>query len=110
MPIMRAMMNSRRGETDAGVGQSLEIERELRIAHVHADLDRRLRHRIHREVDHFDLELAADRRAGIAFRTAYRHLLAFGQLLGGIAATDDRGDAELARDDRCVARCARRDW
>ena len=70
---MRAMMNSSRARPTPVVGQALEVEREFRIADVHRDLDRRLGHRLERQIDHLDFEHAAIDEAGIAFRARHGH-------------------------------------
>ena len=46
--------------------------------------------------------------AGIALGARHRHLRTVGEHFGRISASDHGGNAELARDDRRMSRCARR--
>ena len=91
------------GEPDALVGQPLERERELRVADVHHDLGRAIRHAVERRLDHLDLERALVDVAGVALGTRDGDRRAFRQHRRRVAAPHDRRDAELAGDDRRVA-------
>jgi hypothetical protein len=93
-------------QADAGVGDLRELEGELRVAHVHHDLHRNLGQVAHVGGDDLELQLAAIDVTGVALGTRHRDRLALVQHVGGVAAADDRRDAELARDDRGVAGAA----
>jgi len=94
------------GQTDAGVRQLGEFKGQFRVADVHHDLDRDVRHGRDVAGGHFEIEAAAVDVAGIAFRAAHRHDIAFGQRLGRVTAADDGRDAQFTGDDRRVAGAA----
>ena len=91
------------GQADAAVGDLGEFESEFRVAHVHHDLHRDLGQVAHVGGDHFIVELAAVHITGVAFGTGNGHVVVLVQHFGGVAATDNGGNAELAGDDRRVA-------
>ena len=93
-------------QADAGVGQLREFERQIRIADVHRDLDRDARHLAALAAGDFERQQPLEHAAGVALGAGNRHRLSVPQARGGVAATDYRGDAELARDDRRVAGAA----
>ena len=94
------------GETDAAVRQCREIEGAVRVAHVHHDLHRDGRQRIELDLLPFEIERAVVDVTGVALGAGHRDRLSLAQHARGIAASDHRRDAELARDDRCVAGAA----
>ena len=64
---MRLMMNSRRARPDAVVRDAGEIERSVRIADVHHDLDRNRRQGIEFDVALIEFQHAVVNVAGVAF-------------------------------------------
>ncbi len=90
-------------QADAGVGQPLKIERQFRIAYVHADLHRDLGQFVELDVQHLHVEDSAVDVAGITLSAGYGHVFVLFQSGGGIAAADHRRDAELAGDNGGVA-------
>ncbi len=90
-------------QADTGVGQLGEIERTIRVADVHHDLERQVGHGVDRVLLDVEAQLALEDEAGVAFGTGHGHTLAVFQHLGGIAATDHRRNAQLTSDDRRVA-------
>ena len=94
------------GETDAAVRQRREIEGTVRVAHVHHDLHRCRRQRIELDLLTIEIERAVVDETGVALGAGHRDRLSLAQHARGIAASDHRGDAELARDDRRVAGAA----
>lgn len=90
-------------ETDARVRQLREVERELRIADVHHDLDRNLRQFAALDFGHFGFEQAVVDLAFVAFRARHGDERAVLQHVRCVAAADHRRHAQLTRDDRRVA-------
>src|SRR5262245_52443029 len=90
-------------QAHAGVRQLGELEGELGITDVHGDLDAHLGHLAALAARHLERNQAVVDVAGVAFRAGNGDLLAVLQLARGVAAADDRRDAELARDDGGVA-------
>ncbi|VVN12319.1 hypothetical protein PS639_03855 [Pseudomonas fluorescens] len=91
------------GQAHAGVRQLREVEGAVRVADVHHDLERQIRHGIHGVLLDVEAQFAFEDVAGVAFSAGNGHALAVFQQLGGVAATDHRRDAQLAGDDRRVA-------
>ena len=98
------------GQPHAFVGQPAKLERELGIADVHHDLGRRRGHLVERDVDDLDVEQARVHWPVSPSAQRHRHRRAILQQLGRVAAADDGGNAELARDDRRVTGATRRGW
>src|SRR4029079_19643855 len=90
-------------EPDALVRQPAELERQLRIADVHHDLGWRRRHAVERDFDDVDLNHPVVDWAGVAFGAGHGDWLRVREHLRRVTAADDRGNAELARDDRGMA-------
>ncbi len=103
---MRLMMNSSRARPTPLFGMRGEVERAVGIADVHHDLDRQRRQRVEFDLRLAELELAVVDVARVAFGAGDGDGLAFLDLLRRVAAADDRGDAEFARDDRGMAGAA----
>src|SRR5690606_19035839 len=91
------------GQAHALVGQLGEVEGTVRVADVHHDLERQVRHGVDRVLADVEAQLALEDQAGIALGAGYGHALTILQHLGGVAATDHRRNAQLTGDDRCVA-------
>src|SRR6202000_3272644 len=90
-------------ESDAAMRNAGEIERPVRVADVHGDLDGNRGHGVHLDAALIELEHAFIDVAGVAFRAGHRDRLVFLDIGGRGAAAHDRRDAELARDDGGVA-------
>ena len=90
-------------ETHPLVGDLCELEGELGVAHVHHDLDWNLGQIAHVGGDDLELQLAAVHIAGVAFGAGHGDRFTLMQDIGRIAATHDRRNAQLARDDGSVA-------
>ena len=90
-------------QTDALVGQLSELEGQLRVAHVHHDLDRQLGQRVIAQFTDFGLEHAVIDIAGVALGTGDGDQRTTAQALGGITAAHHRRDAEFTRNDCGVA-------
>ena len=93
-------------EANAIIGQLREIEREFRIADIHRELDRNLRHLVERDFDNFKRHLTAINVAGIAFATTGGNVVTVFNNLGRIFAANDGRHAQFPRDDRRVASTA----
>ena len=93
-------------QTHTGIGQLAEVEGQLRVANVHHDLDRDLRHRAALDLLDLGLEQAVINEPGIALGTADRHQHALLEHVGRVTATDHGRNAEFARDDGGVAGAA----
>ena len=108
MPIWRLMMNSSRARPTPSLGSCANVERLLRVADVHHDLDRRSRGISPSSVslDARTSSSAVVDEAGVALGAGHRDLAAVRQRRGRVADADHRRDAELARDDRRVAGAA----
>ena len=104
--MLLLMMNSSRARPTPAVRHLREVERHLRIADVHHDLDRRVRQLAALDVGDLGLEQAVVDVAGVALGAGDGDERAFLEHRGRVAAADDRRDAELARDDRRVAGAA----
>ena len=94
------------GQPDPPVRQLGERERLVGRPDVHHDLDRDVRHLGQLGPLDGEVEDAVVDEAGVALGARDGDLAAVGQLLGGRAGADHRGDAELAGDDRGVAGAA----
>src|SRR5690606_22261685 len=90
------------GQADAFVRQLGEIERTVRVADVHHDLERQFGHGIDGVLANIEAQLTVEDQAGIAFGTGHSDTLAILEQLSGIAATHYRRDTQLTRDDRRV--------
>src|SRR6185437_1141480 len=90
------------GQADAGVRQLAEVERTLRVGHVHHDLQRRLGHVAEIRGDSLELQDALVDRAGVAFGAGHGDVGTVGYKLQRVAGADHGRHAEFARDDRCV--------
>src|SRR5690606_36305591 len=91
------------GQANTLVGQVGKVEGAVRVADVHHDLERQRRHGIDTVGADIKLQAPGIDHARVAFGAGNCHFLAIAQLAGGVAATDDRGNAQLAGDDRSVA-------
>ena len=87
----------------AFVRQAGEVERAVRVADVHHDLQRQVRHGIHAGALHAEVEDIGIHVAGIAFGTGDGHILSVLHALGSITAADNRRNPQLAGNDRRVA-------
>ena len=87
----------------AFVRQLAEVKRQLRVAHVHHQLNGAVWHFVQREVDDFDFEQAVVDVAGIAFGARHRHSHAIFQQGGRIATAHNSGNAKFTGNNRCVA-------
>src|SRR5690606_17636272 len=85
-------------QAHALIGQRGEVKGTVRVADVHHDLERQLRHRLDRVALDIEIQAAVVNLAGITFSTGYGYFLAIGQLFGGITTTNDRWHAQLAGD------------
>src|SRR5690606_25371237 len=90
------------GQADAFVGQLGEIERAVRVADVHHDLERQFGHGVDGVLANIETQLPVEDQASIAFGAGHGDALAVFQQFGGIAATHHRRDPQLAGDDRRV--------
>ena len=90
-------------QTDTVIRNLTEIEGQLRVADIHRDLQIDWRHLAALHFGHFSFQQTVIDAAGVAFGTTDRDQHAILELAGRIAATDHRGDAELACNDGCVA-------
>ena len=84
----------------AFVRQAGKVKGAVRVADVHHDLQRQIRHRantgaLHAEVEDFGIHVA-----GITFRAGDGHVLVFLDAIGGVAAANHRRDPQLTRDNR----------
>ena len=93
-------------ESDAAMRNAGEIERAVRVAHVHHDLDGDLRQRVELDLFALELEQALVDVARVAFGAGDRDFLPLADGLGRIATANNGRDAELARDDRRVTGAA----
>src|SRR5690606_27992401 len=91
------------GQTDAMIGYLREIEGQLRIAHVHHDLQSDLGHFAPADLFDFGLDQAVVNAAFVALGARYSDFTAVAQHVGGIGATDHGWNAQLAREDGGVA-------
>jgi hypothetical protein len=89
-------------EPDATMRDAGEVEGTVRIADVHHDLGRDRRQRIQLQVLLLERQCAVVDKTRVALGARHGDRCALANRLGGIAAADDRGDAELARDDGSV--------
>ncbi len=97
------MMNSRRARAHTGVRQLREVEGTVRVADVHHDLERQVRHGVDGVLLDVKAQFAFEDETGVAFGTGHGHALAILQQLGGVAATYNCRNAQLTGDDRRVA-------
>ena len=104
--MLLLMMNSSRARPTPAVRHLREVERQLRVADVHHDLDRAVRQLAALDFGDFGLEQAVVDVAFVAFGAGDRHQRAVLQRVGRVAAADHRRHAQLARDDRRVAGAA----
>src|SRR5262249_28051038 len=93
-------------EADAGVRKLGELEGELRVAHVHGDLDRDARHVAAAAARDLERNEALVDVPGVALGARDADLLAVLQAPGRFAAAHHGRNAELARDDRGMAGAA----
>src|SRR4030095_3312251 len=91
-------------EADTAVWDAREVERPVRVADVHHDLDRHLRQRAELDPGLVEVELPLVDVAGVPLGAGYRDGLTLADRPGRIAATHDRRDPELPGDDRRMAR------
>ena len=90
-------------QADSGARQLREIERQLRISHVHRDFHRNLGHLAQFGVRHLERQGAVVDVAGIALGAGDRDVFPWLEPLGRVPAADHGGNAQLACDDRGVA-------
>ena len=93
-------------QPDPGVGHLREVERQLRIADVHHDLDPALGQHATHDLGDFGLEQAVVDIAGVALGAGHGDECAILEHLGRVATAHHCRDAELARNDRRVAGAA----
>ena len=93
-------------QAHAVVGQLAEVESQLRVADVHHDLERNLRHLAPLHLGHFGFEQAVVNAAGVAFGAAHRHQRTVLEPSGGVATTHYGRNAQFARNDGGVAGAA----
>ena len=93
-------------QADAGVGQLAEVERALRVGHIHHDLQRRLGHRVQIGGDALEGQGAGVDVAGIALGAAHGDLLAVLDQIQRVAGANHGRHAQFAGDDRRVAGAA----
>ncbi len=86
------------GQTDTGVWQLDKIERPVRVADVHHDLDGQTRHIAHLGDRHVEVEFAVIDKTGIPFRAGDGDKLASLDAIGGIATAHHRRNTQLAGD------------
>src|SRR3989344_615067 len=91
------------GQAHTGVRQLCEVEGAVRVADVHHDLERQIRHGVHGVLLDIEAQFAFEDETGVAFSAGNGHALAVFQQLGGIAATDHGRDTQLAGNDGRVA-------
>src|SRR6056297_2103285 len=91
------------GESDAVVRDAGEVERPVRVADVHHDLDRYVRQGVEFDLLFLIFELAVVDVALVALGAGDRDLAAVGDLLRGVAAADHRRYAQLTGDDGGMA-------
>ena len=106
MPTFLLMMNSSRARPTPSFGSWRNSNASSGIADVHHDLGRRRRHPVERDVDDLDVEEPGVDMAGVALAHETVTCAPSVEHARRVAAADDRRDAELARDDRRVARAA----
>ncbi len=90
-------------QTDTGIGQLGEIKGTVRVADVHHDFERQIRHRIDRVGLDIEAQLAFEDITGVALGAGNRDTLAILKGVRGVAAADHCRDAQLTGDDRRVA-------
>ncbi len=90
-------------QADTGIGQLGEIKGTVRVADVHHDLERQIRHGIDRVGLDVEAQLAFEDITGVALCTGNRDTLAILKGMRGVAAADHCRDAQLTGDDRGVA-------
>ena len=90
-------------QANPGVGDLGKVERHLRVANVEHDLDRAVRHLAPRHLADLGLQQAVVDKAGVTLGADHGHQRAIGQLLGRVATTHHRRDAQFAGDDRGMA-------
>src|SRR4030095_11613723 len=82
-------------EADTAVWDAREVERPVRVADVHHDLDRHLRQRVELYPGLFAVELPLVDVAGVPLGAGYRDRLTLADCPGRITATHDRRNPEL---------------
>ena len=90
-------------QTNTFVGQVGKVERAIRVAHVHHDLERQLRHGVDAVGLDVEGQLTGVDQAGVTFGTGHSHFLTVFQLAGSVTATNHGRDAQLAGNNRRVA-------
>ena len=93
-------------EAHAAMRYARKIERPVRIADIHGDLNGNLGHGIHFDAALIEFQHALINVAGIAFGAGNRNRLVFLDVGGGRAAADHRRNAQLAGDDGRMAGAA----
>ena len=81
-----------------------EVERELRVAHVHHDLQADIGHHAAMHFLDLGLDQSIINPPFVAFRARHRDLMAFLEDVGRIATTHHGRNAKLSGNNRCVAR------
>ena len=89
-------------QAHAFVRQAGEVKRAVRVADVHHDLQRQIRHGIHAGAFHAEVEDIGIHVTGIAFGTGDRHLLVVLHAFGRVTAADYRRDPQLTGNDSRV--------
>ena len=89
-------------QADTIVRQLRKIKCQLRIADVHGNFYRNVRHVVERNRLHFKANFAAINIAGVALTAANRERFALGDDLGCVLTADDRRNTELTGDDGSV--------
>src|SRR5690606_17491270 len=94
------------GQTHAMVGNLGEIQGQLWVTHVHHDLQADIGHFTPANLFDFGFDQAIINATFVTFRAGDSDFPAVFEDIGSIGAADNCGDAELARDNGCVAGAA----
>ena len=91
------------GQTHALVGQLAEVKSQLRVTHIHHDLDVNLGHHAALHFRDLRLQQAVIDKTGIALCATHGNQHAVLELFGGMSTTDHRRDTQFAGNDGGVA-------
>ncbi|MNQ31146.1 hypothetical protein D3C85_445110 [compost metagenome] len=91
------------GQAHTGVRQLREVEGAVRVADVHHDLERQIRHGVDGVLLDVEAQFAFEDVTSVAFGAGHGHALAVLEQLGSVAATNHCRNPQLTGDDRRVA-------
>ena len=91
------------GQANAGIGHLRKIKRQLWVAHIHHDLDGAIGHFAALDFADLGLQQSVVDHAGVALGAHHGHQSTIAESVGRIPTTDHGRNAQLARNDGCMA-------